>query len=285
MKKIFKYIIPCLAIATVFVGCKDEDDSKAYIDSLYETGTSEVISTSVAPAVADYQSATLSAAFSDISDIVECGFQVSTSEDFANAQYYAAEIDSVAKTYSASVSGLEGSTTYYSRGYVITKGGGTVYGDTQTFTTPAIPLYEINSTFLVHELEYDSDNDQWITQLDEDGEDVGYYLMSIEFVDDAQEDVIITGFLGFDSEIAGTYDAETQTITVEAPQVVGTHPKYGEMFFYGLDDVPPSSYLDTVTFTFSPMGGTLVSSYYSLNVSAGYFGFYRFEAVPYEAEE
>jgi len=284
MKKIFKYIIPCLAIATVFVGCKDEDDSKAYIDSLYETGTTEVITSTAAPVVADYQTASFTAALNGISDVVECGFQVSTSEDFANPQSYKAEIDSVANTYSATVTGLEGSTTYYTRSYVVTKAGGTIYGETQTFTTPRIPLYDINTTFLVHELEYDSDNDQWIPQMSE-GEDVGYYLMSIEFVDDAKKDVIITGFLGFESEIAGVWDEESQTVTVPAQQIVGTHPSYGDMFFMGLDAVPPTAYLGTVTFKFTPMGGSLISSYYSLNVSAGYFGFYRFEAVPYEAEE
>ena len=74
-------------------------------------------------------------------------------------------------------------------------------------------------------------------------------------------------------------------MSVPAQQILGEHPTYGAMFFMGLNQVPPTAYTQTVEFHFTPMGGSLMSSPYSLNVSAGYFGFYRFEAVPYEPEE
>lgn len=284
MKKIFKYIIPCLTIATVFVSCKDEDDSKRYIDNLYQTGTTTEIESTVAPVVADYKTASFTASLNDIEDVVECGFQVATSEDFSDAVSYQAEIDSVAKTFSATAEDLEGSTTYYTRSYVVTEAGGTIYGETQTITTPRVPIYTIDNTFLVHELAFNSDDGVWEIQTDDDGNDVGYYLIKIEFAEGSTTDLLLTNLWGFEETIAGTWDEESQTATFEDMQIIGNHSRYGEIFFRGVND-GITAYTGSLTLQFTPMGGLIASNPFQVRVAAGSFGFFRIDGQVYEDGE
>ena len=281
MNKFFKYIIPCMSLGMVLTSCYDEVDDKSVIDKQYEKATATTV-TLTAGEVVDYQTLSLTATLSDTLDIIEQGFQVSTSEDFADAAYQPANRDEL--TFAANPSGLEGLTTYYARAYAFTNAGQVIYSESTKLTTPRTPIYDINTTFLVHEYEYDEDAG-WQIQVGEDGSDAGYYLMSIEFAEGSETDVLIHGFLGFDATIVGVWDPETSTVTIPGSQVVGEHPTYGPMFPVAFD-MSTGDYAadDIITLQFKSLGGSLVSTPYTLSVSAGYFGIYTFTAIPYEGE-
>jgi len=282
MKKIFKYILPCMALGLVLTSCYDEVDDKSTIDNKYFKSSANSVAFTSADVI-DYQSIALAATVADTIDMKEVGFQVATSADFKDCASVVATRDKNA--FSASVAGLEGETKYFARAYVVAQNGNTILSsEVKELTTPRVPIYTVNNTFLVHELEYDSDNEEWVPQLDDEGNDVGYYLINIEFAEGSDTDVIITGFCGFsDAVVAGTWDAESSTITLEAPQAVGEHARYGTMFFRGLND-GITGYTNTVVLKFTPLGGLISSSNYTLSVQAGNFGYYRFDGAVYTEE-
>ncbi|MBO4905601.1 MAG: hypothetical protein J5486_01015 [Bacteroidaceae bacterium] len=277
MKKLL-YILPAIALCFTAQSCKDDDFSKHSIDAQYETGTTTVAGTpAAAPLVVDYQSATIAGNLSSIADVVEQGIQISTSEDFSDAKYYANTGD-LATDYNVTISGLEGSTTYYARSYAITTAGGYVFGEAQTFTTPRTPIYTVDGLYTMVDYALNEDNGAW--ELDGDP-----YELSISFVDGSDEDIIISNLYGMGADIKAVYDAETGEIEVPSFQIVGNHPSYGNMFFRGLAP-DMSAYSDVFTFQFTSLGGTLVStSPYALCVAAGYFGFFMSEGTHQEIAE
>lgn len=272
-----------MALALTAQSCKDDDFTKHSIDAEYQTGTNTTASAGAAPVVVDYETATLSGSVSGVTDVVEQGFQVSTSEDFSDAIYYA-NSEAAAEDFSMTISGLEGSTTYYARPYAITAAGGYVFGETQTFTTPRTPIYTIDGVYTVVEYELNDDN-KWEVEV-YDGEPV-IYEIAIDFAEEGnEEDVLISNLndMGEDAVINGYYDAESQTVEIPSMQVVGEHPSYGPLFFRGVaDDI--SAFKNVFYFQFQTLGGVLQSSPFALCVQAGYFGFYRIAGTHNEIEE
>ena len=131
MKKLFKYMIPCVAMALSLTSCSDTMDDKAAIDAKYEK--LELPAIAVASAVADsYMAGTAEGPLSDVENAQEVGFQVSTDETFAT--YVTFISDEVATEFEVELSDLEEKTTYYVRAFAVSVIG-TSYSDPVTIVT------------------------------------------------------------------------------------------------------------------------------------------------------
>ena len=88
MKNIFKYMIPCLAVAFGLTSCNSTMDDKSAIDAMYQKATTAVVTMGNTNAD-DYQTITVDGAVTNEAEVIEVGFQVSKASDFsAGATYY-----------------------------------------------------------------------------------------------------------------------------------------------------------------------------------------------------
>lgn len=85
-------------------------------------------------------------------------------------------------------------------------------------------------------------------------------------------EVKITNFWEGGETVVGTYDAETQTITIPTQQVVMLHSNYGDVWMMAIDNT--ASYIGEITCKFTPKGGFFQTGYWEALCSAGYFGRY-----------
>ena len=136
MKKIFKTLIPCLALAVGLTGCYDEMDDKASVDAKYALANTPALTVSSAEAL-DYSSASVSASVNAVEGVVEVGFMVATSADFSDAKIYTAE--AVASSFSKTLGGLAELTTYNVKAYAYLGDGRMVFSEASSFTTPQAP--------------------------------------------------------------------------------------------------------------------------------------------------
>lgn len=244
MKKIFKYIIPCLTFALVMASCNDTMDDKAVIDALYDNLEDPIVLVSSAEADT-YETGMAFGAIEDLSNVQEVGFQLSTDASFDD--YVIFVCDEVANSFSAELSGLEEKTTYYVRSYVFTKTGKTLYSEAIAFTTPKAPIYEIDGTYTVTEYDMESGEAGSTT-----------YQMEVYFDEENPNKVYLYNLWDGGEVITGVYNATANTITVPTTQVIYQYPGYGPVYALSFNDSMTAQTKST-TFTFTPLGGTMVS--------------------------
>ena len=262
MKNIFKYMIPCLAVAFALTSCDSTMDDKASIDAKYEKASSATVSLSSATA-ADFQTITASAAVSGEADVIEEGVQLSTTSDFSTG-VTSIPAETVGASFTVNATGLTEQTTYYVRAYAVTRTGGTVVTEAQSVTTPKAPIFPLNGTWVATEWDL-NDNDEW--------EAADQYEIQVEF--DAADPTIvnITNIWGGGMTVQGQYDAAKGIVTVPNMQVIYVHKTYGDVWIRGVNSAI-SAYTSAVTFTFTALGGKMSSTPMAAQCSAGNFGYF-----------
>lgn len=143
MKKIFKLILPCLALVACLASCQESlMDDKADIDAKNEATrqTPPTVMLSNAVSSVDYQSIGASFTISDTTNVEECGLMYTTDNAFSS---YSTARATKNPTVNATISKLSEETTYYVKAYVVTKDGATVVSDgVITATTEKAPVWE-----------------------------------------------------------------------------------------------------------------------------------------------
>lgn len=260
MKKFFKYLIPCMAFALALTSCNETMDDKAVIDAKHESFDIPEFSVSSAAAM-NYESALLTGAVSDLDNVQEVGFQIATDAQFTDGVLFPCE--ELTSPFSAEIEGLNEKTTYYVRAYVFTKTGVTLYSEATTFTTPKAPIYSIDGAYTV--TEYNA----------ETGEASNPYEMTVTFDGTNPNKVYIYNLWGGEETIQGVYDEATNTISVPTNQNIYYYDGYGYVIARGVNDAI-TAYVNKITFTFTPLGGTMVSSIMQayLPAASHSFGFF-----------
>lgn len=260
MKNFFIYMIPCLAFALSLTSCNDTMDDKAVIDAKYENLDNPTIAMATAVA-SSYETATATGSISDLANAHEVGFQVSTDETFAISKNYPSE--EVAAEFSANLTGLKEKTTYYVRAYVFTKSGRTIYSESTTFTTPKIPIYDVDGSYTAEDYEHG-----------EDGFVVSGkpYTMTITFAEGSDTEVEIFNLWGGGETLMGVYDAESSTITVPTGQNLYDYPDNGYVVANAVND-EMTAYQDDIVLKFTPLGGLIVTGFYEPYLPAADYSF------------
>lgn len=255
MKKIFLYLMPCLAFLACLTSCDDEMGAKADVDNAF--ASTEQPAVTMTAAQVNITTISMTGAVDNIDNVLEVGFQVSETEDFASCESYPAE--TVAQSFAVNVSELEEMTTYYVRPYAVTRAAGTAVGAFSAVKTSELPIYTVDGTYSVQEYSL-NDNDEW--------EADGNYDLTIEFVNGSSTDVKITNLWDAHSTVDGTYDAATQTVTIPSYQVIYNHKTYGACLLVGVNSAF-SGFTDTVTLKFTPKGGKVTTSPYAVAIASG----------------
>ena len=258
MKKIFKYMIPCMAFALSLTSCNETMDDKAKIDAQYDTMEAPAIAMASAAATA-YDKATVTGTVLDLENVQEVGFQVATDAQFSSFDSYVS--DEVATTFTAEITDLQEKTTYYVRSYVFTKTGKIAVSEATSFTTPKAPIYDIDGTYTV--TEYNASTGE---------AGASTYQMTVTFDESNPSKVYIYNLWDGDETMTGVYDAETNTISVPSNQNIYYYPGYGYVIARGVNDAI-TAYVNKITFTFTPLGGTMVSSIMQAYLTAASYSF------------
>lgn len=254
MKNIFKTLIPCLAFALSLTGCYDEMDDKAVVDAQHALANAPTVSMSSATAN-DFSSATVTASISSVEGVVESGFMVAASSNFANAKAYIVEN---ASSISTVVAGLTEMTSYYVKAYAYLGDGRLVYSEPTTFTTLEAPSFELAGTYAA--TEYDATS----------GAVSAEYEVTVEV---NGTEVKITNFWEGGQTVVGTYDEATQTVTIPTKQLIYVHASYGDVLMTAVND-EISAYTTAIVCQFAPKGGLLTTSNWGAVCSAGSFGYF-----------
>lgn len=257
MKKFFKYLIPCMAFALALTSCNETMDDKAVIDAKHESFDIPEFNVSSAAAM-NYESALLTGAVSDLDNVQEVGFQIATDAQFTDGVLFPCE--ELTSPFSAEIEGLNEKTTYYVRAYVFTKSGVTLYSEATTFTTPKAPIYSIDGAYTV--TEYDANT----------GEVNGTYQMNVTFDGTNPNKVYISNIWDGGETIQGVYDSATNTISVPTNQNIYYYDGYGYVIARGVNDAI-TAFVNKITFTFTPLGGTMVSSIMQAYLPAASYSF------------
>ena len=264
MKKFYKYMIPCVALALSLTSCNSTMDDKAAIDAQYENLDDPTIAMGTAIA-ASYETAVATGSLSDVENVQEVGFQVSADETFTTSENYPSE--TVAANFTAELTGLSELSTYYVRAFVFTKTGKTFYSEATTFTTPEAQIFDVIGSYTAIDYEL-SDEMEF--------EPGTPYTVTIAFADGSDTEVEISNLWNGGETIMGVYDPESSTITVPTGQLLYDDPDYGDVTAMALND-DITDYQDDIVFTFKPVGGTMVSGFIQaliVNLGASYGIFY-----------
>lgn len=263
MKKIFKYIIPCMALAFAMTSCDSTMDDKASIDAQYAKASSATVSLTAASAV-DFQTITAAVSVGNHSEVVEEGVQISTAADFS-ANVTSVPNDTVDASFEVTKGGLAEQTSYYVRAYAVTKTAGTIVTEAQTITTPKAPIFPIDGKYTAIEWGFNDETGEW--------EAGAPYEVTVEF-DAADPTMInITNIWDGGMTVKGQYDEAKGTITVPNEQVIYVHPSYGDVWIQGVNSAI-SAYTDAVTFQFTALGGKMQSTPMGAVCGAGSFGYF-----------
>lgn len=222
IKNIVKTLIPCLALAVGLTGCYDEMDSKASVDEQYASSNAPTAEIGAATVI-DYSSFSVSGSISSTENVLEAGFQVSSSEDFSGASFYPAE--EISTSFNATIDNLKDNTTYYVRTYAVTRAAGTSVSSAQTATLPKAPEFE--DTYLIGTY---SATDIDITTGEADGE-----AYSVKIAQGSMwNKVVISNIWGGELDIEATVDFEKKTITTDPNSIIYVHSDYGDIWAWGI---------------------------------------------------
>ena len=250
MKNILKYFMPCMVTLLALTSCYDTMDDKAGIDAQNNGKFATPTIMSASATATAYNAIEVVVTVDDANTVAEQGVQVSSSSNFTTDDYFVST--ETADSYTITVDGLEESTTYYYRAYVMGKNGTIVYGDTQTITTPEAPKVPVDGVYTTLQYSYDYDSEKWIPA-------ESTYKITIEFDEGDEEVVNITNIWNKNTTVKGIYDKETNVITVPSSQFIIWDSPYGKLTLVGMTP-EADDFTETITFTFNPGGGAMKSS-------------------------
>lgn len=267
MKNIFK-IMPVVALAMACTSCNDLIDDKATIDAKYHIDL-PTLSLQSATAV-DYSTISVTYTISDIDGLANAGVQVSTSSDFAKAEYIAIEPE---ESGVAIATGLAPETKYYVRLYAYTPDN-CAFSETKEVTTPSVPL----TAALLEGKTYKATGveDYW-----GDAYDFG-----ISFIADAEDPykVVVCDLdayfaeNGFTAEkgynmYEGVLDPETGIISVAFGQSTGYKDVY--LYAFDTDHIDTATGYDDVKIQVNNFGASItVLNSWGTKTDAGYWSMY-----------
>lgn len=136
MKKIFKFIVPCMALACMMTSCYDTMDDKADVEAAW--GSAETPSVTLNSVNAEATSAEVSFTVS-AQKYQEVGVAVSASADMSNPVYTAAE-SADGTNFTVTAKKLTPMTSYYIAAYAVNAYGQRAMSQPQQMTTPDIKL-------------------------------------------------------------------------------------------------------------------------------------------------
>lgn len=136
MKKIFKFIVPCMALACMMTSCYDTMDDKAAVEAAW--GSAETPSVTIKSMTPDATTAEVSFSVS-AQKYSEVGVAVSQSADMSNAAYTPAE-SAEGTDFTVTAKKLTPKSTYYVAAYAVNVYGQRVLSQAQQMTTPDIKL-------------------------------------------------------------------------------------------------------------------------------------------------
>lgn len=250
MKNIFKTFISCMALSIAVTSCYDVIDDKADIDGQYEQA-SDVTASMSGASTPSFSEISASGSISGTEGVLEAGFMLSTSADFATYSSYKSE--EVATSFTTTIGNLTEATTYYIRCYAYTVGG-TKVSEVTTVTTPAVPVYDLNGTYTA--VDYSTDDDS--------AGDA--YEVTVEFVNGSTTDIKITNLWDGGKTIDAVYDPASGKISIPAQQLIFVHDKYGDVW---MEDVNGTN---SINGQFTAKGGFLNINAYNAVCGAGSFG-------------
>ena len=235
MKKIFKTLIPCLALAVGFTSCYDEMDDKASIDAEYALANAPTVAVSSAEAL-DYSSATVTGTVSSVEGVVEVGFMVATAADFSDAKIYS--MDAVASSFETTIAGLAETTTYNIKPYACLGDNRIIYGQATSITTPQAPPLSAEllngKTYVATATSYFGNVYQFAVTIAADAADpTKVYVQNLDPYFASYGYVAEEGYNMFE----GVLDVEAETITVAQGQAVG----YGDVVLGVFNDADPDA--------------------------------------------
>ena len=261
MKNFFKYMIPCLAVAFALTSCNSTMDDKASIDAQYARATTATVALSGATGD-DFQTISATGAVTNESEIIEVGFQLSESADFASGIKSVASKE-VTTSFSGSFTGLKEQTTYYVRAYAFTKTAGMIVTEAKSVATPKAPIFPLDGVYTATEYERDEDGN-WNAGKP--------FEMTVAIDEEDPTVVYITNIWGGEMTVKGQYDEAKGIITVPNDQVIFNYPGYGDFWIHGVKD-DFTGYANAVTFKFTALGGKLASGYMAIQYSDGNYCF------------
>ena len=260
MKKLFKYVIPCLAVTFMMTSCYSTMDDKASIDAQFAQYANPVVNQAVASATT-FETGTATASVGSLENVQEVGFQISTDASFSS--YESIVCEEVSESFSASFSGLKEETTYYVRSYAFTKTGLTVYGEATSFTTPKSPIFDIEGTYTASTSLLDFKTYEF---------GPGYSnKVTISYVEGSKTEINITNLYDEGETVIGSYDAETGEITIPSGQLVMNDAEYGPIVIAGLNN--ELKFTDEVTLKFTKLGGKIDAFMWGLAMTGDYQGY------------
>ncbi len=251
MKKMYRTILYCMALSASLTGCYDLTDDKDTIDARYAQ-TSGVTATMNTAEAVNFSTILANGNISNTENVLEVGFMVSTTEDFASYKTY--PTDEVTSSFESNIGSLSETTTYYIRSYAYTKADTKVSG-TVAVTTPEAPTFELSGSYTA----IDTDT--------ETGEAGDAYTMTVAFAEGSQDEIEITNLWDGGMTIKAEYDAATGRISIPSEQVIYLHPSYGNVWLEESQGNP------TVAGQFTAKGGYLEIAEYAAVCEAGLFGY------------
>lgn len=264
IKNIVKTWIPCLALAVGLTGCYDEMDSKASVDEQYASSNAPTAEIGAATVI-DYSSFSVSGSISSTENVLEAGFQVSSSEDFSGASFYPAE--EISTSFNATIDNLKDNTTYYVRTYAVTRAAGTSVSSAQTATLPKAPEFE--DTYLIGTY---SAIDIDVTSGEAEGDPYPVKIAQGSM----WNKVVISNIWGAGCDIEATVDFEKKTITTDPNSTIYVDPDYGNVWAWGFTiENGNIAYYDTcVTVATYDDKGNVHFGYWAPVDATGAWGYY-----------
>lgn len=216
-KNIFKILMSLFVVTFVFHSCVDEALVKSEIDKKFEVATPSV---SISEAKNETPtSAEFTLTLSDLSLAHEVGLMASANSDFSNPRMVTVKVGD-SNTVDAKIN-LSANSSYFIKGYVISKSGVVSYSETKQLTTPDVPFVEkiigtYKSTTMVS---YFDEADTYISTItikkhETEGmliiENLSPFFVSNGYTADKGANIF-----------EATYSEAAKTITIAAGQLIG----------------------------------------------------------------
>lgn len=262
MKNIFKTLVPCLVLAVGLTSCYDEMEDKDVVEAGFATFTAPTVSLNNVT-VDGYSGFTLTGAVSNLDNVLEVGFMISTDAEFASSTI--AAVSEPVASFTLPVTGLKDDMTYYVRTYAHTKGG-MAFSEAQTAVLPKAPEFADKYLFGTYEaIDYTTAGA------------VDYeYQMTVQQKDGLWNKVAITNLWGYGRTITATVDFENKTITTDPYSIIYIDSTYGDVWSWGcyVADGKLVRNSECVTIATYDEEGNITWGYWSAQCSAGSFGQY-----------
>lgn len=260
MKKIYSLMLALATAGLLFSACDKTMGTKDSVDESHAVAAPAV---NVSASSVTYNSFVVNVTVDQPDHAFETGVNIGTTSDMNDAEIYIS--DKVGEAIP--VNGLEPETDYYIQGFAYGNGGQAVFTDVTKVTTAEAPSLPLAGTYTA--TDYKLSNGQYV----QDGKP---YQVTITL--DSDNQVAIMNLQAGGMTINGTYDPETHLISVPTNQTIFVDEDYGACRAWAIND-ERSAWLNALTFTFKPKGGTMQTSLYAAHVDAGNFGFYKTSMV------